>query len=86
MYVIPNVARRIEEDSITLKDRFFDYWTTSEYEDYTYDLSIFEMLIYGVVGATVAVVAILGTILTLPIWCVPYMAYKSHMIRSESNE
>lgn len=69
---------------MTLKDRFLDYWTTSEYEDYTYALSIFEMLIYGVVGATVAVVAILGIILTLPIWCIPYLVYKSYVIKRKS--
>ena len=71
---------------MTLKDRFLDYWTTDPYQDYTYDLSIFEMLIYGVSGAIVAVVAILGTVLTLPIWCVPYLVYKSYVIRREGNE
>lgn len=66
---------------MNLKDRFLDYWTTDVYQDYTYDLSIFEMLIYGVSGAIFAIVAILGTVLTLPIWCIPYLVYKSYVIR-----
>lgn len=66
---------------MTLKDRFLDYWTTTEYESYKYDLSIFECLIYGCIGSTIAVVAILGTILTLPLWCVPYLIYKSYKIK-----
>ena len=68
---------------MTLKDRFLDYWTTSEYEDYKYDLSIFECMIYCCVGSVAAVVAILGAILTFPLWCIPYLIYKSHRIKNE---
>lgn len=71
---------------MTIKDRFIDYWTTSEYENYKYDLSIFEMLIYGCVGSMAAVMSILGIILTLPIWCAPYMLYKMHQIKEVKHE
>lgn len=66
---------------MTIKDRFLDYWTTSEYDEYEYDLSIFEMMIYGCIGAVVLVIAILGTILTLPLWCIPYLVYKHYKIK-----
>lgn len=69
---------------MTLKDRFWDYWTTTEYEEYKYDLSIFECMIYCCVGSIALVIAISGTILTLPLWCIPYLAYKSHRIKNEA--
>ena len=69
---------------MTLKDRFWDYWTTTEYEEYKYDLSIFECMIYCCVGSIAAVIAISGTIFTLPLWCVPYLIYKSHRIKNET--
>lgn len=71
---------------MTIKDRFIDYWTTSEYESYRYDLSIFEMLTYGCVGSIAAIVSILGVIFTLPIWCVPYILYKMHQIKEGEHE
>lgn len=70
---------------MTLKDRFIDYWTTDSYQDYTYDLSIFEMLIYGVVGSIAAIIAVAGIVLTLPVWSVPYLVYKSHKIKVDKN-
>lgn len=70
---------------MTLKDRFLDYWTTGEREYYTYDLSIFERLIYGTVGSIAITIVISGIILTLPIWSVPYMVYKSYRIKGDKN-
>ena len=72
---------------MNLKDRFMDYWTTDiRHQDYTYDLSIFEMMIYGAFGAIISIVGFIGTIVTLPLWCVPYLIYKSYKLRSGSNE
>lgn len=72
---------------MNLKDRFMDYWTTDiRYQDYTYDLSIFEMMIYGTFGSIISIVGFIGTIVLLPLWCVPYLIYKSYKLRSGSNE
>jgi hypothetical protein len=66
---------------MTLKDRFWDYWTTTEYEEYKYDLSIFECMIYCCVGSIALVIEILSVILTLPLWSIPYLVYKSHRLK-----
>jgi hypothetical protein len=64
-----------------LKDRFIDFWTTTEYEDYKYDLSVFEMLCYTTIGTVLIVAEIAVVIGTMPIWIIPYLVYKAIAIR-----
>lgn len=66
-----------------LVDRFMDFWTTSEYEDYKYDLSIFEMLCYIPIGAVLIAVSAVAVVGTLPIWIIPYLVYKEIIIRKD---
>ena len=62
---------------MTIKDRFLDYWNTDlEYEDYKYDLSIFEQIIYGFSGVLAAIIAVLSVVATAPLWGIPYVIYK----------
>lgn len=64
-----------------LKDRFLDFWTTSEYEHYKYDLSIFEMLCYTLIGTVLVVAEIVVVIGSMPIWIIPYLVYKAIAVR-----
>ena len=67
---------------MTIKDRFLDYWNTDTiYEDYKYDLSVFEQMIYGITGVFVGVIGLLGVLITLPLWGVPYAVYKVIKVR-----
>lgn len=60
-----------------IKERFLDYWNTDlEYEDYKYDLSIFEQMAYGIIGSLFTIICVLCTVVTLPLWVVPYIVYK----------
>ena len=71
---------------MTLKDRFLDYWHTDlAYEDYQYDLSIFEQLVYGLFGTIGLIIALLGLIVSCPLWAIPYIIYKSIKLRKETN-
>lgn len=63
---------------INLKDRFLDYWQTDyAYDDYTYNLSIFEQISYGVIGSIGGLILIVSIIASVPIWIVPYLIYKA---------
>lgn len=63
---------------MTIKDRFLDYWNTDiRYQDYKYDLSIFEMMIYAVFG----VIGVIGLVVSIPFWCTPYLIYKAIKIK-----
>lgn len=67
---------------MTIKDRFLDYWNTDlAYGDYEYDLSIFEQMIYGIAGTLVGVISVLGALVTLPLWGIPYAVYKAIKVR-----
>lgn len=66
-----------------LVDRFMDYWTTSEYEEYKYDLSIFEILCYILIGAVLIAFSAAVVVGTIPIWIIPYLIYKAIAIRKE---
>lgn len=53
---------------MTILDRFMDYWHTDlAYEDYEYDLTIFEQMAYGLIGAIGFVIALLVLIVSCPI-------------------
>lgn len=61
-----------------IKDRFLDYWNSDlRFEDYKYDLSIFEQMIYGIAGTLAGVIGVFGALITLPLWGVPYAVYKA---------
>lgn len=67
---------------MNLKERFLDYWHTDiAYSDYTYDLSIFEQIIYGLFGVVFGIIAMVVIIGFLPIWIVPYLIYKNMSIK-----
>lgn len=66
-----------------LTDRFLDFWYNSGYEEYKYDLSIFEMLCYTIIGSIVVVAEIAVVIGTMPIWIIPYLVYKAIAVRKE---
>lgn len=62
---------------MTIKDRFLDYWNTDlAYDDYEYDLSIFEQIIYGFAGTLAGIIFVLGVVCTAPLWGIPYVIYK----------
>lgn len=63
---------------MTIKDRFLDYWNTDlAYEDYEYDLSIFEQMVYGLTGTLVGIIGVLGALVTAPLWGIPYTVYNA---------
>ena len=67
--------------AMSIKDRFFDYWETDRrYEDYKYDLTIFEEMTYGIVGSIGIIIFFIVLVLGFPIWCLPYMIYKYFQI------
>lgn len=66
---------------MTIKDRFLDFWDGWDKGYYKYDLTIFEMMIYSVFGSIVGLVIGVTVIATLPIWCAPYIVYKSKIIK-----
>ena len=69
---------------MTILDGFMDYWHTDlAYEDYEYDLTIFEQMAYGLIGAIGFVIALLVLIVSCPIWAIPYIIYKAIKIRKE---
>ena len=70
---------------MTIKDRFLDYWT-HESDEYAYDLSIFEMILYGMVGCVGFAVLIVGIIYSIPIWGIPYILYKAHKIKGTEHD
>ena len=62
---------------MTIKDRFLDYWCAKAYYgDYEYDLSIFERIVYGFAGVLFAFILVLGVVITVPLWGIPYVIYK----------
>lgn len=62
---------------MAIKDRFLDYWNTDlAYEDYKYDLSIFEQIVYGTFGTLVAFIFVLVVVSTATLWGIPYVIYK----------
>lgn len=72
---------------MTIMDRFIDYWSTDlAYEDYKYDLSIFEQIIYGVCGVALFIPMSIGLIITAPLWGVPYMLYKAGKLKRCEHE
>ena len=72
---------------MNLKDRFIDYWRTDlAYGDYTYNISIFEQIVYGFVGTVGGVIGGVSLFLTAPIWGIPYIIYKNVKIKNEENE
>lgn len=72
---------------MSLKDRFIDYWTTDfAYEDYKYDITILEQLVYGFVGTVGCIVAVLGLLFTFPSWILPYMIYKAHKCKKDEKK
>lgn len=72
---------------MTIKDRFLDYWNTDlAYDDYKYDISIFEQLIYGIGGMAAYIIAAAGVIVTVPLWGIPYLIYKSRKIKERRDE
>ena len=67
---------------MSLKDRFLDYWSTDwAYEDYKYDLSIFEMMIYGAVGTIAGIIVVGVVVITAPLWAIPYLVYKHSKLK-----
>ena len=71
---------------MSIKDRFLDYWNTDlAYEDYKYDLTIFEMMVYGIGGALVGAVAFVIVLFTVPLWAIPYLVYKGFKTRKRSS-
>lgn len=72
---------------MSLKDRFIDYWSTDlAYEDYKYDLSIFEQIIYGIFGVSLFIPMGIGLIITVPLWGIPYMIYKTGRLKRCEHE
>ena len=70
---------------MSIKDRFLDYWNTDlEYEDYKYDLSIFEQMVYGISGALVGIACVLIIVLTIPLWAIPFLVCKFIKTRNRS--
>lgn len=69
---------------MTIKDRFLYFWSGWDKEYYEYDLTIFEMMIYAIFGSVAGFVIGVAVIATFPIWCVPYIVYKSKTIRKEN--
>lgn len=66
---------------MTIKERFLDYWHTDlAYEDYKYNLSIFEQILYGFIGTIGGFVVIVGIVTTFLIWAIPYVIYKKWAI------
>lgn len=69
---------------MSIKDRFLDYWHTDlAYEDYEYELTIFEQMAYGLIGSIGFIIALLVLIVSCPIWAIPYIIYKAIKIRKE---
>lgn len=72
---------------MTIIDRFMDYWSTDlAYEDYKYDLSMFEQIIYGVCGVSLFIPMGIGLITTVPLWGIPYMLYKAVKLKRREHE
>jgi len=66
---------------MSIKDRFFDYWTTGSLSSYKYNLSIFEQMVYGIFGVLGGIIVAIVVVVTFPIWCIPYIIYKSLQIK-----
>ena len=65
-------------NTMNIKERFLDYWNTDlVYDDYKYDITIFEQIIYVFIGAIGGIVAFIVILSTFPLWCLPYLFYKT---------
>lgn len=58
-----------------LIDRFKEYWST----DNTYEMTIFEMIVYGLIGVVLTILYLVSILIMLPIIgivSIPYSIYK----------
>ena len=58
-----------------LLDRFKEYWST----DNTYEMTIFEMIVYGPIGVVLTILYLVSILIMLPIISIvsiPYSIYK----------
>jgi hypothetical protein len=65
---------------MTLKDRFRDFWNDTN----RYNLSVFEIVTYGIAGALGMAVMFAVLLVMWPIWIVPYLIYLAIKYRRKS--
>ena len=73
---------------MNILDRFLDFWETPNHYSYEYDLSIFEQILYGVIGGIIILIFVaLGIVFIAltPVWGIPYMIYKNYKIKKDNH-
>ena len=66
---------------MTIWERFTDFYGgMADRVDYE-PITIFERLIYGIFGSIAFIIAAVVLVVTIPLWAVPYLIYKSNKLK-----